>query len=217
MPGKPRNPKDIHELLDGKWDAGNSPKELYGLHVAGDPGAYVEQVMGGLASDRARVRNGCAEIASLLSEDSPELLRPFIDRFIENLDAREKILRWEAVCTLGNLASADKGRRIAPAVDRIAGFLKDKSVVLQGHAVRALAKIAAADPGRAGSILDLLIAAEKGFPGNKVGFVIEAMERIVDLTELHPKIRSFVGRHLSSDVKVVARKAGKVMKLLDAR
>jgi len=90
--------------------------------------------------------------------------------------------------------------------------LRDKSIVLQGHSVRALGKIARANPEKGAELLDALISAADAFPGNRIGFVIEAMEYFLEAKPLLPKVRAFVEPYLKTDVNVVVAKAKKVLK-----
>ncbi len=94
----------------------------------------------------------------MLSEDRPDLLIPYFDIFIGNLGAKAPILRWEAVCTLGNLARVDEEKRILPLLPRMYPLLEHKSIVLANHTVQALAKIAEHNHVKAEEILDKLRA-----------------------------------------------------------
>jgi sugar-specific transcriptional regulator TrmB len=205
--------KDIFKLLEGKWEDGTRPKDVYKLYVSKDPEKYVEKIVEGLQSDTRRIQSGCAELASLLSEHNPELLYSNIDVFLENLDAKAPVLRWESVCTLGNLASVDKKKRIPKHLDEIATHLTSKSIVLQGHTVRALAKIAKENPEIAKKILDLLLASKKLFPGNRIGFLVEAMGSFMRNKTLAPIAGKLAKAYVKSEFKSVAKKAKKVMKL----
>ncbi|MHA1936201.1 MAG: hypothetical protein ACW97A_13065, partial [Candidatus Thorarchaeota archaeon] len=167
--------ENIHEILRGKWGDGTRPKDLYGIYISNDPSQYLKVIVEGLSSNERRIQSGCAEIASLLSEDKPEVLYPHVEIFLENLNARPPVLRWEAVCTLGNLIRVDKKHKIPQEIDKIMNFLADSSIVLQGHSVRALVKIARARPEFASEILDSLVFSEKLFPKGRVGFLVEAM------------------------------------------
>ncbi|MBN2496150.1 MAG: hypothetical protein JXR96_16275 [Deltaproteobacteria bacterium] len=204
--------KKIHALLDGKWEDGTRPKDVYALYVSKKPQAHVEAVVRGLRADSRRIQNGCAEIASLLSEERPELLYPHLSLFVENLEAGEPVLRWEAACTVGNLAAVDEGRRIPGCLPRLFGFLGDKSIVLQGHAVKALAKCARAYPEEAPGILTELVAAKERFPGNRVGTLIEAMASFVQSARLAKKAAAFVEPYSRSEIQSVAKKASRVLK-----
>jgi hypothetical protein len=127
--------KNILELLDGKWTDGTRPKNIYELYISKNPADYTEKVIAGLNSEKRKVQSGCAEIASLLSEHKPEMLYPYIELFVSNLEVKAPVLRWEAVCTLGNLASVDKNRLTPTYIGQIGSFLSDKSIVLQGHTI----------------------------------------------------------------------------------
>ena len=197
--------KSILDLLDGKWTDGTRPIDIYKLYISQNPTDYIETVIEGLHSEKRKVQSGCAEIASIISEYKPEIIYPHIDLFVNNLSAKEPVLRWEAVCTLGNLAFIYKNKHTVAHIDQIGSFLNDKSIVLQGHAVRALSKIAEAFPNEAPKILDRLLKAKEQFPGNRLGFIIEAMNHFLVYEELKPKIRRFVEPLATGDIQVVAK------------
>lgn len=207
---------DIHEILTGKWEDGTRPKDLYVDIISKDPTEYLDLIIKGLESDEKRVQSGCAELASFLSEERPDLLYSNVDLFLRNLDAKAPVLRWEAVCTLGNLAAVDDDRRIEKHVDRVIGLLEDKSIVLQGHSVRALRKMMERYPERAEDILYAFIESREAFPGNRVGFLVEAMESFVLFPHLRSKASAFAREYLESDSKSVAKKAKGAVRKLDA-
>ncbi|MFX1562044.1 MAG: hypothetical protein ACFFDP_01920 [Promethearchaeota archaeon] len=206
--------KDIHQILSGKWEDGTRPIDIYNLYISKNPQSYLEQLIGGLQSTNSRIRNGCAELTSLLSENRPDLLYPHIDLFLRNLTAKEKVLLWEAVCTLGNLAKVDRDQKTAAAIDSMIGFLKNKSIVLQVHSLRALGKIAKAQSDKAVTILDAILEVTEFFPGNRVGFIIEVMDYFLERKELLPKVKELIEKYLDSEIKVVARKANQIYKRL---
>lgn len=184
-------------------------------HVSKNPEAYVDMLIQGLDSGEKRVQSGSAELVSLLSEDRPDLLTPYFDKFIKNLEAKAPVLRWEASCTLGNLARVDEEKKILSVLPTMYPLLEDKSIVLANHTVQALAKIAEHNKEKAEEILDKLIEKSPLFKKNTVGFIIEAVARFKDYDELVPKVKEFVEPYLRSEIKVVARKARKTMNKLD--
>lgn len=204
------------EVLDSKWDDGSRPKDLFDRHIAKSPTPYASDIIAGLTSKARKVQNGCAELASLLSEKHPELLYDHFDLFEANLGSKAKVLRWEAVCTIGNLARIDREGRCRKVMPAIAPLLQNESIVLQGHAVRALTKVAVAFPDVAPSILDKLIAAGPSFPGNRVGYLVEAMGAFGNEPALAKKARKFAGEHAESEIRSVATKARKALKALAA-
>jgi hypothetical protein len=208
--------EDILKLLEGKWDTGTRPADLYERVVAARPDGYVDVVLQGLASKNKRVQGGCAEIASRLSADHPGLLYPHLGVFTRNLHAKAPILRWEAVCTIGNLAAVDDRKVIPAEVDAMKALLHDRSIVLQGHAVRALEKVAARHKKLAAGILSALIDAAPHFPGTRVGYLVEATGSFATTPALVPVIRRFVEPHAKSAHAPVARKAKRVLKQIGA-
>jgi hypothetical protein len=205
---------DIHRVLAGKWEDGTRPKDLYRMRISQEPTVYLDDIIKGLDSGERRVQSGCAELASLLSEDKPDLLYPHVEVFVANLEAQAPVLRWEAVCALGNLASVDKQKKTPALIERIAVFLSDKSIVLQGHSVHALTKIAKVFPETSSDILEALLDHTDYFPGNRIGFIVEAMEPFVGNPEFAAKVKRFVEPFLESESKSVVKKARKVMKSL---
>jgi hypothetical protein len=134
--------KNLHLVLEGKWMDGTRPKDLYKIYVSENPNNYVNHLLDGLNSNIGKVYNGCAELLSLLSEDHPEILFPYIGIFINGLCSKSAVVRWESVCTLGNLAYVDSENKTFEILPRLYPFLKEKSIVLQGHTVNAITKIA---------------------------------------------------------------------------
>ncbi len=202
----------IQELLDGKWEDGTSPGDVFELHVLRNPSSYIDDIIAGLMSERKRVQSGCAELASLVSEHSPELLYRHLSLFEANLEANQPVLRWEAVCTIGNLARVDKSQEIRSLIDIIAGFLRSESIVLQVHSARALTKISEAFPDEAPGMMKRLLAAEDAFPGNRIGFIVESMGAFISDERTAKDARKFVERYARCETASVAAKALKVMR-----
>ena len=205
---------DLEAVLSGKWQDGTRPKDLYARHIANHAEEHVDDIISALGSKSRRVQGGAAELASLLSEHHPRLLLPHVGLFLANLNAKAPILRWEAVCTVGNLAHLDDPQRIRKHITDITSNLSHESIVLQGHSVRALVKIAAAWPEEAASILAALVAAEQHFPGNRIGYLVEAMGGFAGHGDLVADAKQFAERYTSSDIKSVAAKARKARKVL---
>lgn len=203
---------DILKLLDGKWEDGTRPKDLFAQHISKAPKEYVEVLLAGLHSDNRKVQNGCAELCALLSENHPALLYGHIAAFQKNLTTKEPIWRWEAACALGHLAAVDDNGSTRSSVPLLIGYLRDKSIVLQGHCVRALTRIVRKFPDLGPEVLDAFITNQSAFPGNRVGFVVEAMAVFLPNPALLPKVIAFVEPYTRSDIGSVATKARKVMK-----
>jgi hypothetical protein len=170
--------------------------------------------MRGLGSDERRVQNGCAELLSLLSADEPRLLRPHVGTFLEGLESGAEMVRWEAVCTLGNIAEGLDRKDASVATSRIQNFLSDPSVVLKGHSVQALSKIALHHPQRAQSIFGSILAVRDQFPGRRIGVVLECCTNFATSDSMRRRVRDFATEHRDSEHAVVARKARRALREL---
>ena len=49
---------DLHQLLDGKWEDGTRPKDLYAQRIARDPAPHIESIVLGLRAGNRRIENG---------------------------------------------------------------------------------------------------------------------------------------------------------------
>lgn len=205
---------NLLKVLEGPWGDGTRPKDVFQKYVSKAPSDYLQDIILGMQSEKRKAQSGCAIVASLVSESHPELLYPHIGIFEKNLKASEPVLRWEAVCTLGNLARVDTEGRVLRHIDTVSSLLTHESIVLQGHSVRALSKIALVFPDHAPQILRSLIGSRDAFPGNKCGFLVEAMESFARYPSLLPTARAFVEEHTQSTEKSVATKARRVLKKL---
>ena len=205
---------DVVTTLAGPWADGTRPKDLFALHIAADSAAYVPDIVVGIRDGKGKAQAGCAELASLVSEQNAEVLWPHCDLFAGNLSARQPVVRWEAVCVLGNLAALDAGRELVPCIPDIEAQLTHASIVLQGHSVRALGKMARAYPGEAAGILEALTASAAGFPGTRVGYLVEVMGAFADDPVVRPAARAFAEPYVHCGLPSVAAKARKAMRAL---
>ncbi len=203
--------KDIYNLLDGKWEDGTRPKDIYSNYISDNPSEYVEKIIKGLASEKKRIQSGCAELASLSSEKNPELFYNHISLFLNNLTAKEPMLRWEAVCVIGNLSCIDKDNKILAHLPTLYNLLSNKSIVLQGHTVLALSKYANAKPDQAQEILEKLTLSKDYFPNNRVGYLIDAMEYFINNNKLIDSIITFINSCADRNINSVTKKAKKIL------
>ena len=68
---------DVVMTLAGPWADGTRPKDLFALHIAADPAAYVPGIVAGIRDGKGKAQAGCAELASLVSEQNAEALWPY--------------------------------------------------------------------------------------------------------------------------------------------
>ena len=207
--------QDLHAVLNGKWEDGTRPKDLFLNELSKRPEEYVSALVAGLTAKEKRIIAGCAELISLCSVDHPELFYPYTERFLINLAGKAPIVRWEAACTIGNLARIDNQQRLLAAIPELLPLLTHKSIVLQSHTAQALGKLGARYPQHAARILAAFVVNAEHFPGTRVGHLVEATAPLTTIPSLTKPLREFVAPYAQSPLRPVAQKAKKVLRSLD--
>jgi hypothetical protein len=122
--------------------------------------SLVPEVLSGTSSPKATVRYGCGKVLMDLSERQPEAVYPYMDRVIELLDSKYRILTWNALAIIANLATVDEERKFDKIFDKYYGFLNDEYMVTVANTVGNSAKIALAKPYLAQRITAELLKVE---------------------------------------------------------
>ena len=147
-----------NELLRRLAEKSLTTKELFGI-VEGDFN-LLPTIIGGISSQKAAVRYGCAKVLLDLSEKYPEKMYPHIDFFIDLLESKYRILIWNAMAIIANLARVDRGKKFDSIFDKYYRFLKDEYMVTVANVVGNSGKIAVSKPYLADKIADELLKVE---------------------------------------------------------
>lgn len=103
-------------------------------------------VMKGVASSKANVRYSCASALVNLTEKDPERLYAHMDFFINLLESKHRILKWNGMAAIANLCAADIDHKFDTIFDKYYGFLGDEYMVTVANVVGNSARIARAKP-----------------------------------------------------------------------
>jgi hypothetical protein len=202
--------QSLLEFLKTKYDSDIYPK-LITEEILQNP-SKVDDIITGLISGNKKIRASCAEIASIVSEDHPGIMYPYVDIFIKNLNSNIPKLRIYAASTLGNLAEVDTNGKITKQIKVLAMYMTTDSRSLQNNSVRALGKIAHAHPKEAERIFNLFISHNKYFPNNKINILLDNMEYFSENAELREDARRFIEAYTYGRSKSVQRKAQNVLR-----
>jgi HEAT repeat protein len=82
-----------------------------------------------------------AEVMKFVSKENPELMLPYIDVLIENIDYKAPRVKWGCPESLGNIAKKYP-EKVEKAIPKLLENLKDKSTVVRWCAAFALTEIA---------------------------------------------------------------------------
>ena len=98
-------------------------------------------LISGVNSSKAVVRYGCAKVLMDFSEEFPEQLYPHMHSFIELLDSKYRILKWNAFAIIANLTSVDVFEKFDVIFEKYFSFLNDDYMVTVANVVAIQAKL----------------------------------------------------------------------------
>jgi hypothetical protein len=178
-------------------------------------------LLGGISSQKATIRYGCAKVLVDLSVKYPERLYPYMDFFVNLLDSKYRILTWNAMAIIANLASVDKNKKFDVIFDKYYGFVNDEYMVTVANVVGNSAKIALAKPHLVQKITNELLKVEniaitphlteecRRVIAEKT---IEAFDVFFDRIEAKAKVISFVRQQLDSPRSALRTEAERFLK-----
>jgi hypothetical protein len=208
------------ELLLQKLEDKTLTKEALREKVEQDFNLLPE-VLDGTASPKATVRYGCGKVLTDLSEKHPEKLYPYMDRFIELLDSKHRILTWNAMAIIANLAGADADRKFDAAFDKYYGHLNDAYMVTVANVVGNSAKIALAKPyltqritGELLKVQDLKLTPHLTEECKRVitEHALKTLDALFEEIEAKEQVLSFAEKHLDSPRAPLRREAQRFLK-----
>jgi hypothetical protein len=173
-------------------------------------------VLQGTSSTKANIRYGCGKVLMDLSEKHPERLYPYIDKFIELLENKHRILVWNALISIANLTKVDKGKKFDAIFCKYYNFLNDGYMITVANVVGNSDKIAVAKPYLIQEITRELLKVERlpltphlTFECRRVIMeqAIRSFDVFFDKIEAKENVLSFVKRQLCSPRESLDRQA----------
>ena len=178
----------------------------------------IEELVQGLMASKGTLRYGCEKVLRLISEQQPELVYPFFDRYVELLGSKNSFLQWGAILTIGNLAAVDSDRRFEAIFRKYYAPITGPVMVTAANIIRSSAKIISAKPELAQKITRAILKVEKAeFQRHgeespecrnvAVGQAIDTFDQVFDKIENKKSVVRFVKRQLGNPRPAVAKKA----------
>ena len=186
--------------------------------------SILPEIISGVSSNKASIRYGCSNTLTVLSDENPKELYPYMDFFINLLDSDYRILRWAAIVIIANLSKVDTKNKFDKIFDKYYSYLDDDYMVTVANVVGNSGKIALAKPHLTQKITDKLLTIENI---STTPHLSEECKRV--LTEhaiksfniFFPQIKqkdkviSFVKKHLSSPRKTLRTESENFLKKWD--
>ena len=162
----------------------------------------------------------------MISEKKPEILYPSMDFFVNLLDSKNNILKWNAMDIIANLTVIDTDNKFNGLFKKFYGYLHDGSLITAGHVVDNSGKIALAKPEFQDEITKELLKVEKiPLPTEEcrnilIGRTIKTFDvyygEVKDKRH-KDKIISFVKSQLNNPRNATKSKAERFLKKLEKR
>ena len=186
-----------------------------------DDFSLIPMIIDGISSQNPRIKFGCAKTLSKISEDHPEKLYKEIDFFINLLDNKNKIIKWNAMDIIANLTRVDIKNKFDDIFTKYYGFINADTMVTVAHIVDNSGKIALAKPHLIKKITNKLLQLEKIHIKPRLtqecknilfGKAIIVFNQFFDQIEKPKEVISFIKRQLKNTRTATKIKAEKFMK-----
>ncbi|MBN1862754.1 MAG: hypothetical protein JW790_03845 [Dehalococcoidales bacterium] len=146
--------KDVIEML-----AGNKEPDLAQAVACSLVDSHLRsEILKGMLAKNETYRYNCYKVLFNISSETPQVLYPEWDYFVELLSSPNSYHRMAAANIIANLVKADSEDRFEGIFDRYFGLLDDKSLVVAIYTAQNAGKIAAAKTGLRDKITARLLA-----------------------------------------------------------
>jgi len=169
--------------------------------------SILPEIISGVSSKKASIRYGCSNTLTVLSNENPKELYPYMDFFIKLLKSDYRILKWAAIVIIANLTKVDTENKFDSIFEKYYDNLDDGYMVTVANIVGNSGKIALAKPYLTQKITDKLLIVENISITPHLSEeckrviteqAINAFDMFFPQIEQKNKVISFVKKHLNS-------------------
>jgi len=182
----------------------------------------LEELFKGVSSANPRIKFGSAKSLRTVSEKNPQMLYSKMDFFVNLLESKNSILKWNALDIIANLTAVDKQNAFNRLFKKFYGYLYEGSLITASHVVDNSGKIALSKPELQGKITEELLKVEKvPLPTSEcrnilIGKAINAFNVYCDEVDDKDRVIAFVKRQLNNPRKATKSKAEKFLRKINA-
>ena len=182
----------------------------------------LEELFKGVSSTNPRIRFGSVKSLRMISEKNPQMLYSRIDFFVNLVDSKNSILKWNALDVIANLTAVDTQNVFNGLFKKFYGYLYEGSLITASHVVDNSGKIALSKPELQDKITEELMKVEKApLPTSEcrnilIGKAINAFNVYYRKIDDKDKVISFVKRQLNNPRKATKNKAEKFLRKISA-
>jgi hypothetical protein len=178
----------------------------------------IPSLVAGVASPRASVRFRSSKALAQLAEESPQLVYPYFDFFVAQLDCPNSILKWNATCALACLAPADRANKLEAVLDKYLSPIPGPEMIAAGTAIRGAAVIALAKPRLANRLARAILGVRSAVYQREechnvaIGHAVQSLDRFFHLIDDKPAVLRFVRAQKENPRPATRRKAQAFLK-----
>ncbi|TWT40356.1 hypothetical protein RAS1_40640 [Phycisphaerae bacterium RAS1] len=166
-----------------------------------------------MAAPKGTERFAAGKAVAATADRAPDRVYPHFTTIAALLDGDCKIVRWNAVQTLGALAGVDAPRQIDGVLDKLLSFIRCGQLVSAANAIGALGRIMRHRPDLVDAILpSLLRVQQETFETPEcrnviAGQALNVLEDLWDDLRARPGVMEFVRQQQRNPRPAVARRA----------
>lgn len=176
----------------------------------------LDDIAQGLTSSDANLVGDCAEVITLIAEDHPGAVVPYLSYIPDLLKSKKTRVRWEAMHTVLFVA-----RQVPAQIEAWLPLLtdaidKDTSVIVRDYAVRAIGEYAATGKEAAHKAFPHLLKAVSAWDGKQAHHALNGLQYVVALDpSLGSKVCEAAVPYTSHKKAVVRKAANALLKMME--
>jgi hypothetical protein len=177
----------------------------------------LSEVMTGITSEKPQIKYKSGKILMILSQDSPEILYPKWDHFVDLLSSENTFMKAIGIRILSNLTRVDAKNKFDKIFNKFYAMLNDESMITAASIVGHSGMIARAKPKLQNSITNRLLGIDKTHHGSECrniikGKAILSFGEYFEEAKNKKKIIEFVTKELKNRRLATRKKADRFLK-----
>ncbi len=162
---------------------------------------FIREIIQALQSKNIALLGDCLEVCTMVAENDPQLIAPYMDQIIQFNNHKNKRVRWEAIHAIALISPYNPDEIIKHWENLTAKFLHEKSVIVRDYIVVCAGNLAGTKLSNALLVYPFLIDALNAHNTHHAKLALEGLvngldyytaqreeiEEVADLLSLHPK------------------------------
>lgn len=170
--------------------------------------SLLDEIAKGLTNSNKKLVGDCAEIFTMIAENQPDAVAPYVSQLIPLLKSKDKRIRWEVTHTLIFTARLIPDIMFSIMPELMSLISNDNSVIVRNYSIQALGEYATTGKKAAKSVFSYFTEIIEIWSGKYIHLVLEglgkAAMRASSLESKACEIANFYKNHKKPRVKKAA-------------